>query len=181
MSKLAELLRRYPVQQVAGFQLLWLSCVLGGNRWLWLPLLLIAGHLYLHRSQWRQELAIAPLAVVGLAVDVGLTAAGIYQFDHTPFWLLALWLGFVYTLDASMVWLRKLPLAALAGFGVVGGTSSYLAGERLGAVVIATPLLHSVAIIALCWAVLLPLLVRLDLALRRPHLTTISPQQVDRL
>jgi len=177
MSKFAELLSRYPVQQVAGFQLLWLSCVLGGNRWIWLPLLLITLHLYLHRHQWRQELAIAPLALAGLAVDSGLTVAGIYQFDHTPVWLVALWLGFVYTLDASMVWLRKLPPWALAVFGAVGGTSSYFAGERLGAVVIATPLLQSLLVIALCWALLLPLLVRLDLALRRPHLfNTATPQ-----
>ena len=172
-ARLAALLRLYPVQQAVGFQLLWLAAVIGRNSWLWLPLLLIFCHLYLHRQQWRMELTVVPVALLGIAVDGGLTLTGIYQFDHLPIWLLALWAGFVLTLNASMAWLRKLPNTLLAGIGAISGTGSYLAGERLGAVVIAAPTLHSVIIIASCWALLLPLLVRAEQRCRRaPQIET---------
>ena len=161
-AKVVALLRHYPVQQAAGFQLLWLAAVIGRNSWLWLPVLLICCHLYTHRQQWRAELSILPVALLGLVVDGGLTLVGIYQFNHLPVWLLALWAGFVLTLNVSMVWLRNLPNTLLAVIGAVSGTGSYLAGERLGAVVIATPTVNSVVIIAGCWALLLPLLVRAE-------------------
>ena len=161
-ATLAALLRHYPVQQAVGFQLLWLAAVIGRNSWLWLPVVLICCHLYRHRQQWQAELSILPIALLGLAVDGGLTLLGIYEFNHLPVWLFALWVGFVFTLNASMVWLRNLPNTLLAVIGAISGTGSYLAGERLGAVVIATPTVNSIIIMASCWALLLPLLVRAE-------------------
>jgi hypothetical protein len=76
-----------------------------------------------------------------------------------PYWIVAMWGLFATTLNLSMSWLRgRQWLAAL--LGAVGGPLAYLAGARLGGLQMPDPVL-ALAVQALGWAVLLPVLNRL--------------------
>ena len=67
---------------------------------------------------------------------------------------------FAMTLNVSMRWLRGKPkLAALLGF--YGGPASYIAGQALGGIVLVNQF-AALAALAIGWAVIMPLLMRLS-------------------
>jgi hypothetical protein len=73
--------------------------------------------------------------------------------------MVALWVLFATTFNASLRWLRGRPLLAMA-LGAVGGPLAYLAGAQLGA--ISFPELASgLAVQAAGWTLLMPLLMRI--------------------
>ena len=70
-----------------------------------------------------------------------------------------MWMLFATTLNVSMQWLRARPLlAALMGF--VAGPLSYVAGEKLGGMTFVNET-AALAALAIGWAVMMPLLMRL--------------------
>jgi hypothetical protein len=151
------------------FQAGWFACVLGAARGFpWqgaLVALLIAGFMVLRSKQPRDELAlVAAAAVAGFAFDSALALAGWVDFKGAvpaallaPVWMVALWVLFATTLNVSLRWLREWPALGVL-FGAVGGPVAYYAGERLGALQFADPLLGLTAV-ALGWALATPLLV----------------------
>ena len=146
------------------FQGLWFCAVLGRDWLLPLTVVLLALHLFLVGDKRRELRRFACVGGLGIAVDAVLSGAGIYQFAGgvlVPVWLVCLWLGFSAALSRSLVYFSdKLPLAAVAG-GLVFPVN-YWAGERLGAVEFSLRLPATLLIIALTWAVMLPLLYRLS-------------------
>ena len=77
-----------------------------------------------------------------------------------PAWILAMWPLLATTLNVSLRWLKgRYLLAAL--FGAIGGPLAFLAGERLGAVVFPDTGLTMI-VLAVGWATLFPLLMRLS-------------------
>jgi hypothetical protein len=68
-----------------------------------------------------------------------------------------MWMLFATTLNVSLRWLRRYPLAAIA-LGAIGGPLAYWAGARLGAMEFAAPVAATAAL-AFGWALLTPLLV----------------------
>lgn len=76
-----------------------------------------------------------------------------------PLWIIALWLAFATTLNVSLRWLQNRPgLAAL--LGLAGGPLAWWAGERFGALELASPV-SSLCVIGLGWAMLMPALLAL--------------------
>jgi hypothetical protein len=141
--------------QAVGFQALWFSAVLGQNQWLFVGVTLLI--LSVATSPMRREdLKLWPLALLGFAGDIGLSLAGLFQFDQPPLWLATIWLGFVFTLNHSMRWLTSLPLLGQAAIGALSGTLSYMAGHRLGAVELPYGQWLSAMVLATYWAALLP-------------------------
>ncbi len=113
-----------------------------------------------------EALLVAAAATVGLAWDSALVALGLMSYPSgnfapglAPHWIIAMWALFATSLNLSMSWLKGRPrLAAL--FGAVGGPMAYLAGERLGGLEMPDPVL-ALAVQAVGWAIILPLLTRL--------------------
>ncbi|WP_445400080.1 DUF2878 domain-containing protein [Zobellella sp. An-6] len=157
---------RWQWIQLLAFEGFWLLAVAGQNRWLALTALLLAIHFVFTPSR-RADMRVLVLAALGLGVDTGLVWSGVFAFAGWPWWLALLWMGFVLTLGHSLVWLRRFSPGLLALTGALAGASSYLAGWKLGAVQLPLGLWASSAILVPIWAVLLPLLVRLDQRLRR--------------
>lgn len=153
------------------FQLGWFACVLGAANGLpWSgPLVasaVVALHLGLSRRPGRELRLVGAAMLLGLLVDSLLMATGwlIYPTGQwlpglAPYWIVAMWGLFATTLNVSMVWLRGRPVLT-ALMGGIGGPLSYLAGEKLGAIVLAPPLPALIAL-ALAWALAMPLLMRL--------------------
>lgn len=151
------------LSNIAGFQLGWLACVLGGNLiGAAVVTLVLAAHLrWIARpGEWRW---LSGFALLGLAIDGGLGLAGGFTFPadqslyrtliappyiNIPVWLWLLWPLFATLLHHSLSWLWRWPWLAVAG-GAVSAPLSYLAGARLASIGLAPWL---IAVEALIWA-----------------------------
>jgi hypothetical protein len=129
----------------AMFYLGWFACVMGaGSGHLWLGPSVVAAlvllHLYMTPRPVQEIRLILLTGVFGFAIDTLQASAGLYAFTGTspapwlcPLWMMALWMIFATTLNASMAWLAgRYRLAA--ALGALCGPVSYVAGARLGAI-----------------------------------------------
>ncbi len=162
------------------FQAGWFACVLGGAQDL--PVVAIAAaslvigvSLYGFSADRLSDLRLLwMVALIGFCVDsinlwLGVFALiGTPRFPHLcPVWLVALWAVFGTTLRGSLHWLRgRYGLSAL--LGAVGGSLSYVGGAKLGAVTMPSDHMFSVVVLALVWAVVVPLLIWLAHGRSRP-------------
>lgn len=161
----------HPLTNILLFQSGWLACVLGGAHDLWVPgvaiaLAIVAWHLMHAPRPWQEACLIGAIAPLGYLWDSALVGGGWFVYAHgnvvpglAPLWILAMWLLFPITLNASLRWFKQ-HLRLAAGFGAVGGPLAYYAGARLGAVElpeVATALLLQ----GIGWAVMMPLFVML--------------------
>lgn len=156
----------------AGFELAWLSSVVGGAREMpWLGpvavLFVLTIHLTLARKPFDELLLIICCALIGACFDSFLVAsgwvtykAGLFSEYLAPYWIITMWMLFATTLNVSMRWLRGKPRLATL-FGFVGGPTTYFAGEQLDGIVVVSP---GAALLALAigWAVIMPVLMRLS-------------------
>ena len=159
------------VVNFVAFQLGWLACVLAGaGEWHWAGTMLVIAIVAFHLSRAsvpRDEVALILSAVaVGALWDSLLVSAGLLSYEHgsfhdalAPHWIIAMWALFATTLNLSLRWLKGRWRIAVV-FGAVGGPLAYYAGHRLGAVEMADPV-AALAVLALGWAILMPLLSQL--------------------
>ncbi|TCI04604.1 DUF2878 domain-containing protein [Corallincola luteus] len=159
---------------VLWFDLFWLTCVVGQSAWFPASVALLALHLLLISEKLVELRIWAVLGLFGIAVDSGLSVAGVFKFDHDvviPVWLICLWLGFVSTLGRSLRPLIARPWLAMMT-GAFFGPLSYWGGEKLGAVEFGFPLSTTLVLLGFLWAILLPLLLLLHEFLSRPIKST---------
>ncbi len=149
------------------FQVTWTLAMLSVSRGLaiWGAALIglnVAAHLLFqtHRNRVRDTALILVGALVGVSIDASLAQAGFFKFagsSTTEFLVLfyALWANFGSTLRISLAWTwTKLWAAAI--LGVIGGPLAYLAGVKLGAVVLPEKTLPSLIAVAIEFGVLTP-------------------------
>ncbi len=155
---------------VALFQAGWFACVLGASHGLpWFGAIAATIIVFWHVA--RAARPAMELRLVGVAAGMGalfetvLVQSGWISFPGgalvdgiAPYWMVAMWALFATTLNVSLRWLRPHGwLAAL--LGAVGGPAAYYAGARLGALDL-TFAGAALAAIAIGWAMLTPLLLR---------------------
>jgi hypothetical protein len=146
------------------YQAGWFACVLGAAAgWPGLGFLLaatlIVAHLMLSTDRRRELRGIAMATAVGMVVESLQIAAGTYRFTSgivvsalPPPWLLIMWAQMATTFQYSLRPIIERPLRA-AMFGALGGPIAFLAGERLGAVILHRPLAPGLALLAITWAI----------------------------
>ncbi|WP_415903309.1 DUF2878 domain-containing protein [Neptuniibacter sp. QD29_5] len=143
-----------------GFQLVWWLSILYGNDAVIVVSFIICLHLIFHSDPVLETCIVFSLAALGFVVDSVLTLYGVFEFDNSsfpPFWLLLLWMGFVATLRHSLAFFNnRLLLSALVG--AIGGSSTYIAAAKLGAVSLGFSMLSSFLILAAIWLLLFPFL-----------------------
>lgn len=151
-----------------GFQVVWACCVVYAARGMVWPGILAAAIFALAMLSFggkpRDDLKALLLALpLGIALDSSLSMTGWLHYAQgvqgglAPAWIGALWLAFAFTLNHSFSFLReRIGLAALLGF--VCSPLSYLAAQRIGAVEFNAPLDLALPMVAIAWAMLLPLL-----------------------
>jgi Protein of unknown function (DUF2878) len=145
------------------YQAGWFAAVLGaatghGDAGAAVAAALIAVHLGLARERGPELALLALATLTGLVVEVWQLHAGTYRLlagavpaNLPPAWLLALWAQFATTFRYSgRAVLARVATAML--FGALGGPLAFLAGERLGAVALTTPLWPGLARLALGWS-----------------------------
>lgn len=151
-----------------GFQAAWFGCILGVARGLpWMGIAAVAvvvGLQLLASSSPRQDALLVGLAMaLGLVWDTALLQLGVVEYAATgpiegaaPAWILALWALLGVNLREALQWLHgRWWLAALVGG--VSGALSYVGAVRLGAGRL-PDLGLAVAVLALGWAVITPVL-----------------------
>jgi hypothetical protein len=160
------------VLNVAAFEIAWFSSVFGGAQHMpWLGpvtvLIVLAFHLHAARKPFEEVLLVLICALIGAGFDSILVAtgwvtykAGLFSNYFAPYWIIAMWMLFATTLNVSMRWLRGRPkLAAI--FGFFGGPASYIAGQKLGGIVLNNELAALLAL-AVGWSIIMPNLMRLS-------------------
>ncbi len=151
-----------------GFQVCWFACVLGAAHSLeWIgPLVVLAWcGLCVRTARGRVREALALLTVGGLGALVAAVELhfGWLEFRGAslspriaPAWIVALWIAFASTFEASLRWVTRRPALA-AAFALVGAPLSYLAGERFGSLTVVGPRTTALVGIGVLWAFALPL------------------------
>lgn len=154
------------------FQVGWFSSVYGGAQQMpWLGPIAVTAALLIHlraAHRPRQEIVLVlSCALIGATFDSALVAlgwvqysSGIFSQSMAPYWIITMWMLFATTLNVSMRWLRnKDKLAAV--FGFVGGPITYLAGQKLGAIILVDQVAALLAL-GIGWAIMMPILLRLS-------------------
>ena len=161
---------RYIVMAVAA-QLGWIACVLCGARgWLLTALAsaaaVLACNLWLARKELARELRlVAWVTGVGFIVETVHLATGVFTLAvptaHPwlcPLWLLFLWSIFSTLLTGPFKWLAgRYWLSAL--LGALFAAPNYFAGARMGAIILNESTLFTVSMLAVVWALAMPLMV----------------------
>lgn len=155
-----------------GYQAAWFAAVWSAGRgeaWIGMLACLAFVAWQWHASRVRMADARVLLAALGcgLLVDGALAASGLLLYASpqpalpAPAWIVALWGAFALTMNHSMAWFAPRPwLAAL--FAAVGGPLAYLGAARgFDAVAFPAPAWPALAVLAIAWAVALPLLLRI--------------------
>jgi hypothetical protein len=154
---------------LALYQAGWFACVLGGARGRpWLGALVglapVVVHLALVERRLEEARFLAVVSVAGTAVDSAQQAAGTLAFPSghylawlCPVWLTVLWAGLATLPRHSLSRLAGRPVAC-ALLGAAGGPLAFLAGERLGGVAFPAGRAAGLAVLALVWAIVFPLL-----------------------
>lgn len=144
------------------FQLGWFACVLGGDGpWLLVAGLALAVHLLWVSSWAAQGKLLLSVFLLGCAVDSFLLHLGVFDFGEPrtliPLWLALLWLLLATTLDHSLAWSAR-PWWRASLLGAIGGPLAYYAGAQLGGVQLPLGTATTLGLLALIWAVVMPLL-----------------------
>lgn len=152
------------------YQGIWFLAVLGGNIGALAGALLLPVHLRFSGKRSFDLWMMASMLAAGLVVDGTLHQIGFYTFATDgfpiPFWLAIVWLGLAITPGHSLAWMRHRPLLC-AIFGGLGGPAAYWAGVRLGAAEFNWQVSISLVVVAVIWACLWPLTMRVSIFIER--------------
>jgi len=153
------------------FQAGWFASVLlGTTSYYYLGPVAVAAIVFYHLKTTPSPSAEVPLLMfallIGLVWENLLTFSGLLVYPHgqlqgmfAPVWIVGMWPLLAITLNLSLRWLKGNILLAMA-FGAIGGPLAFWAGERLGAVVF-TDFVMAMTVLAIGWALLFPLLMKL--------------------
>ena len=160
------------ILNIIAFQLAWLALVIGaanGLPYIGLPVVVATIMLHLVRSPQalpEVKLLLAATAV-GFVAESAILAAGLVRYVELtsiswlpPAWLMMLWPAFATLLTVTFRPFREWVVAAVV-FGFAFAPLAYYAGAKLGAMTMPDPVLLSLSLIGVAWAVALPLLLTL--------------------
>lgn len=162
----------FLVINFAAFQIGWFSSVLGGAQQMpWVgpvaALIALTIHFKAATRPLEEFMLVLSCALIGAVFDSVLVASGWVQYPSglfssvmAPYWIITMWMLFATTLNVSMRWMRGKPRLA-AFFGLLGGPTTYLAGQKLGGIELSNPLAALVAL-GVGWAVMMPILMWLS-------------------
>ena len=167
------MLSRPVIINFVAFQAAWFIAVLGaawGYPWIG-PIAVvawIAAFRVWHPSARDDLVLLVGAGLIGLVTDSVSVLTGVITFPEpagpgfpTTIWMIALWINFAASIRHSLNWIRGRYALGLV-FGGIGGPLAYFAGEKMGALVI-----HSPLGVVLAWVVAMPLILLLEQASNR--------------
>ena len=155
------------------FQISWFAAILGGAQgWPLMgsapAIIVVAIHLYMNRNHLvREALLILCVTLLGVIVETGFVSFGALHYAGAnadavlpPIWIIALWFAFGTLPHGSLSWLSGRLWLQLF-LGAVFGPLSYVGGAKLGAATLSAPLISSIAMISVGWALAMVLIFQL--------------------
>ena len=150
------------------FKIAWVATIFGSANNLpfigpFMVLIAVTFHFWFAKDFFRELLLLSIAGMIGFFFDSVIVRLGLLVYSNgiffpeaAPYWMVGLWVVFATTLNVSLKWMRsRYFLAALSG--AIFGPISYVAGSKLGAVIINDA--NTVYIIlAFGWAIVLPFL-----------------------
>ena len=146
------------------FQIAWFAAIIcGAQGWPLLgsmpALVVVAIHLFVNRNQWSREAAlIVGVTLLGVIVETSFVILRALHYAGTgadavlpPIWIIALWFAFSTLPHGSLSWLSGRPWLQII-LSAVFGPLSYVGGVKLGAATMPVPMLGSIVIIRVGWA-----------------------------
>ena len=122
---------------------------------------LLGVHLVLCEERPVEYRLVLMTTAIGTIVETAQMALQTYQFPSgvlwagvPPLWLLAMWAQMATTFRFSLRSVMMQPWRA-ALFGAFGGPLAFLAGERLGAVILARPVWPGLVRLSVTWTIVL--------------------------
>ena len=158
------------------FQTCWFACVMGAAnnlRWLGPLLVLLTVPLQIHlltENHRKEILFVITCGIFGTLLETLMIVANVYTpVDQgwgqvCPPWMAALWFNFALLVSISLTWLKG-KYAAATLLGGLAGPVAYWGGEKLGALTVTAAFSRGYVILAIMWALTLPLLVYLHVRL----------------
>ena len=177
--KARRLMRPAVLVNLVLFQVGWFSCVLGAAHGVdWFGPVVVAAwvslHVALQRDRRAEAFCVVAAFVLGYATDGLLVLGGAIEFhgdsaafEPTRGWMLALWVNLAATLRLALGWLQGRPALA-AILGGVSGPAAYFSAAELDAVSIPEPVAQGLSLIAVAWAIALPILFWISRRVRSP-------------
>ena len=149
-------MNRYRILNFVLFQSLWFLLVLvRADAWpLALPMLALMLWANPQRAQHLPQMLI--IALAGMIMDSLLVLTGVFVFPDPwlPLWLCLLWLAFAMALPYAFAFLQRLHPVVQALSGIPAATS-YHAGYIFGAVDYGYPIIPTLVVLSLLWALFL--------------------------
>ncbi|MCL7461755.1 DUF2878 domain-containing protein [Pseudomonas sp. NW5] len=145
------------------FQAGWLACIYAATQPLLLGVaaLMLLAH-FLPRGRWQAEgRLVASVLIAGSALDSLLLQMGVFDFGEPrtliPAWLALLWALLGTTLNHCLAWSAK-PWWLSSLLGALGGPLAYWSGAQLAGVGMPLGETVTLTLLALLWALLMPVL-----------------------
>jgi len=141
------------------FKITWIALVLFQDRGVIPALVLIGMKVLCWPATPRMLVQSMIVLLSGIGMDLVLSAVGLFNFGETllPIWLAVLWLAFALTMPRGFALIGRWNPLWQSLCGIFAGLAGYFAGYLAGAVVFDYSLPNTAVIIALCWAVFVPL------------------------
>lgn len=143
-----------------GFNAIWFGCILYGNSFIPIALVLLVVHLYTVKNCKKELITISVTSFIGVFVDSLLTYHHVFSFSTPlifghigiPLWLIAIWLGFSATINHSIKYVKgSLPIQIIIGGFVF--PLSYLSGFKLNAVALGYSSVITFITVSIVWLV----------------------------
>jgi hypothetical protein len=151
------------VASVLLFKFSWLLLVLQQDSAL-MPVLFLQLVGILFNPQFnRKYLGILLVAITGFLLEQGAVATGVIHILTTDslLWLVLLWFAFVHALTHGLQFLARLPAWGQMLAGALLGPLAYIAASALGALEFGLSAPVALSVLAIGWALFLPLATRL--------------------
>ena len=172
------MLMKYPkLLNLAIYQGIWFTAILGRESTEWVVFTILAMHLILCEDKRAEFKVLFGVSALGVLVDSILTQTGVFVFSPSPeilpipLWLVGIWMGFAGTLRHSLSYFISRPRLGMAAAGI-SAPLSYLAGMRLEAVSFGLGLFETMLLIGLIWSHLMGLFLHIC---GQPEATTKQP------
>ncbi|MEM1143359.1 MAG: DUF2878 domain-containing protein [Pseudomonadota bacterium] len=145
-----------------GYQSLWFTAILGGNSFLWAPLIWVTLHVGMSKHRLSEGLIIVLVTLLGTAWDGVLAAVGYFSYPKQPhlialpLWHVALWTGFACTLRHSMRYMVERPML-MSVCAALLAPISYAAAYRFGSVDFPYGVAPTLVTVGFAWGAVCPI------------------------
>ena len=128
---------------LSGYQLTWLACVFGENKFrepllgVYIGVMYLFIYFYFSRNKIRFFKVILCIAIPGYLFDTTMVYLSIYEFNTSliigtlPAWMIVLWLSFSTLFDEVLIIFKKYKFAGIILSGTLAPLTYYI-GEPIG-------------------------------------------------